>query len=115
MTLLGNAYKFTSKGEVRLSLEVRGGRAVYTVQDTGIGIPPSAHDLVFDEFRQLDGSATRRYGGSGLGLALSRRLAHLLGGEISLESTPGEGSRFSLDVPLEMPEAAASAPRAPTL
>jgi len=114
MTLLGNAYKFTSKGEVRASLEVRGGRAVYTVQDTGIGIPESAHELVFDEFRQLDGSATRRYGGSGLGLALSRRLAHLLGGEISLESTPGEGSRFSLDVPLELPEAPPF-PRAPTL
>lgn len=115
MTLLGNAYKFTSKGEVRASLEVRDGRAIYSVQDTGIGIPASAHELVFDEFRQLDGSATRRYGGSGLGLALSRRLAHLLGGKISLESTPGEGSRFSLDVPLELEEPLTATPRAPTL
>ncbi len=114
-TLLGNAYKFTNKGEVRASLEVRDGLAIYSVQDTGIGIPASAHELVFDEFRQLDGSATRRYGGSGLGLALSRRLAHLLGGEISLESTPGEGSRFTLTVPLEMTESAVAAPRAPTL
>ena len=113
MTLLGNAYKFTSRGQVRVSLEVKDGRAVYSVHDTGIGIPADAHELVFDEFRQLDGSATRRYGGSGLGLALSRRLAHLLGGDISLESTPGEGSCFSLDVPLEVPEAPAS-PRAPT-
>ena len=117
MTLLGNAYKFTNKGEVHASLEVRDGRAIYSVQDTGIGIPAAAHQLVFDEFRQLDGSATRRYGGSGLGLALSRRLAHLLGGDISLESTPGEGSRFSLDIPLEVEELATATPtrRAPTL
>jgi len=114
-TLLGNAYKFTDSGEVRASLEVREGRAIYSVQDTGIGIPASAHALVFDEFRQLDGSATRRYGGSGLGLALSRRLAHLLGGEISLDSTPGVGSRFSLDVPLELEEPTPATPRVPTL
>ena len=115
MTLLGNAYKFTTKGEVHLSLEVRNGRAVYSVRDTGIGIPTSAHELVFDEFRQLDGSATRRYGGSGLGLALSRRLAHLLGGEISLESTPGEGSKFIVDLPLQLEQPDSTAPRAPTL
>ena len=115
MTLLGNAYKFTTKGEVHLSLEVRHGRAIYSVRDTGIGIPASAHELVFDEFRQLDGSATRRYGGSGLGLALSRRLAHLLGGDISLESVPGEGSRFSLDLPIQLAQPDTTAPRAPTL
>lgn len=114
-TLIGNAYKFTREGEVRVSLEVRGGRATYSVQDTGIGIPDDAHELVFDEFRQLDGSATRRYGGSGLGLALARRLARLLGGDISLDSTPGEGSRFSLDLPLEVEDAVKSPPRASTL
>jgi signal transduction histidine kinase len=115
MTLIGNAYKFTPKGEVRVSLEVRNGRATYSVQDTGIGIPSEAHELVFDEFRQLDGSATRRYGGSGLGLALARRLARLLGGDITLDSTPGEGSCFSLDVPLEVDETLPGASRASTL
>ena len=114
-TLLGNAYKFTKKGEVHLGLAVRNGRVRYSVQDTGIGIPAEAHQLIFEEFRQLDGSATRSYGGSGLGLALSRRLAHLLGGEILVESAPGEGSRFTLDLPLELEPAAASTVRSPTL
>ena len=114
-TLLGNAYKFTKTGEVRLELQVRNGRVSYSVRDTGIGIPREAHELIFDEFRQLDGSATRRYGGSGLGLALSRRLAHFLGGEILVESTPGEGSRFTLDLPLEVERDAPAATRGPTL
>ncbi len=114
-TLLGNAYKFTKKGDVNASLQVRNGRAVYSVQDTGIGIPAEAHELIFDEFRQLDGSATRSYGGSGLGLALSRRLAHLLGGEIMVESTPGAGSRFALDLPLEVDQAVPVTARGSTL
>ena len=100
-TLFANAYKFTERGEVRASVDVRGARVIYSVRDTGIGIPPEAHELVFDEFRQLDGSTTRRYGGSGLGLALARRLARLLGGDITLESVPGEGSCFTVDLPLE--------------
>jgi signal transduction histidine kinase len=115
MTLIGNAYKFTERGEVRATLEVRNGRAIFAVQDTGIGIPAEAHEIVFDEFRQLDGSATRRYGGSGLGLALARRLARMLGGDISLESTPGMGSHFSFEVPLEFNDSARAAARAPTL
>ena len=115
MTLLGNAYKFTRKGEVRLTLQVRNGRAIYSVLDTGIGIPAAAHELIFEEFRQLDGSATRRYGGSGLGLALSRRLAHFLGGDIHVESTEGEGSRFTLDVPLEVVQDKPAPARGPTL
>jgi signal transduction histidine kinase len=100
-TLLANAYKFTARGEVRASVDVRGGRVSYAVRDTGIGIPAEAHEVVFDEFRQLDGSTTRRYGGSGLGLALARRLARFLGGDITLESAPGEGSCFTADFPLE--------------
>jgi signal transduction histidine kinase len=100
VSLLSNAYKFTHEGEVRASLEVLEDRVIYNVQDTGIGIPPEAQRLVFDEFRQVDGSMTRRYGGSGLGLALARRLAKLLGGDIVLVSTPGAGSTFRLEIPL---------------
>ena len=101
ISLLSNAFKFTPRGAVVASLEVRDGRAVYSVRDTGIGIPADAQQMVFDEFRQLDGSATRRYGGSGLGLALSRRIARLLGGDIALASTSGEGSTFSVEIPIE--------------
>jgi signal transduction histidine kinase len=105
IALLSNAYKFTRSGEIRVSVEVRNGRAIYRVQDTGIGIPDEMQQLVFDEFRQVDGSTTRRFGGSGLGLSLARRLARLLGGEIELESAPGEGSTFRVDLPLEYRDA----------
>ena len=107
LALLHNAFKFTPHGEVRCSLEVANGRAVYRVQDTGIGIPSDAQAMVFDEFRQVDGSATRRYGGSGLGLALSRRLARLLGGDIELVSGAGTGSLFTLELPLDYEPAVA--------
>jgi signal transduction histidine kinase len=101
VALLSNAYKFTPQGEVRLSVEAVNGRAVYRVQDTGIGIPDEMQQLVFEEFRQVDGSSTRRYGGPGLGLSLARRLARLLGGEIFVQSTPGEGSTFRVELPLQ--------------
>jgi signal transduction histidine kinase len=101
VSLLTNAFKFTASGEVRVIVEVRGGRVAYRVQDTGIGIPADAQRMVFDEFRQVDGSAARRYGGSGLGLALARRLARLLGGDIELESTVGVGSAFTVELPLD--------------
>jgi len=101
VSLLTNAYKFTASGEVRASVEVRDGRVAYRVQDTGVGIPPDAQRMVFDEFRQVDGSASRKYGGSGLGLALARRIARLLGGDIELESAVGKGSTFTVEVPLE--------------
>jgi len=100
VSLLSNAYKFTHEGEVRASLEVLEDRVIYNVQDTGIGIPPEAQRYIFDEFRQVDGSMTRRYGGSGLGLALARRLARLLGGDLVLVSTPGVGSTFRVEIPI---------------
>jgi signal transduction histidine kinase len=99
--LLSNAYKFTPQGEIRLSVAVRNDHVVYRVEDTGIGIADEMQQLVFEEFRQADGSSTRRYGGSGLGLALARRLARLLGGEIYLDSAPGAGSTFRVELPLE--------------
>jgi signal transduction histidine kinase len=105
VALLSNAYKFTGSGEVRVSVEVRNGHAVYRVQDTGIGIPGDMQQMVFDEFRQVDGSSTRRYGGPGLGLSLARRLARLLGGDIQVESSLGEGSTFRVDLPLEYRDA----------
>jgi len=101
VSLLSNAYKFTERGEVRLSVEVRNGRAAYRVQDSGMGIPPHVIPLVFEEFRQGDGSYTRRHGGTGVGLALARRLTRLLGGDIDVVSAPGEGSTFTIEVPLE--------------
>lgn len=101
MSLLANAFKFTAAGSVTASVEVAGGRVRYRVQDTGIGIPKSAHALVFEEFRQADGSATRRFGGTGLGLALARGLARLLGGDVEMVSTVGQGSSFTLELPLE--------------
>ena len=103
-SLLSNAFKFTPAGEVRASVNVSNGTVEYRVQDTGIGIDPSAQLLVFDEFRQVDGSSTRRFGGSGLGLALSRGIAQLLGGDVELASVPGQGSTFSLHIPLEFTE-----------
>ncbi len=101
--LLTNAFKFTHAGRIRVSLEVANERAVYAVTDTGIGIPADAMDTIFDEFHQVDGGLTREYGGSGLGLALGRRLARLLHGDITVTSAVGEGSTFRLDVPLRAP------------
>ncbi|HET7564616.1 MAG TPA: GAF domain-containing sensor histidine kinase [Gemmatimonadaceae bacterium] len=100
-SLLSNAYKFTETGEVCASLEVTDGAARFCVKDTGIGIASESQQLVFEEFRQVDGSPTRLHGGSGLGLALAKQLARLLGGDIELMSTPHEGSAFTMAVPLE--------------
>jgi signal transduction histidine kinase len=105
LNLLGNAYKFTSSGSVKLGVRAvteDGRRCVeWRVTDSGIGIPAEQLEAIFDEFRQVDGSSTRLYGGTGLGLALSRGMARLLGGRISVQSKPGEGSVFSLLVPVE--------------
>lgn len=99
--LLDNAYKFTEKGEIRAALHHSGERMIFEVQDTGCGISEEAQRFVFEEFRQEDGSATRRYGGSGLGLAIARRLAQLLGGDLTLSSEQGRGSTFRAEIPLD--------------
>jgi len=108
-SLLANAYKFTPQGTVTVSMAVAGGRVAYRVRDTGVGIPREAHAVIFEDFRQADGSLTRRHGGAGLGLALARRLARLLGGDIVLESAPDVGSAFTVELPLDMELAAPGA------
>ena len=99
LNLLSNAIKFTEQGAVELSVGVSGGKLVYGVSDTGIGMSEEHLARLFAPFEQADSSITRKYGGTGLGLAISRRLADLMGGEIFVTSTPGQGSRFELHLP----------------
>src|SRR5260221_4468913 len=110
IALLSNAYKFTTAGEVRVAVSTRNDRVIYTVTDTGIGIARDLQQVVFEEFRQVDGSSTRKYGGSGLGLSLAQRLAGLLGGEIHVESSLGEGSTFRVELPIEYQRAGPTRP-----
>lgn len=96
LNLAGNAVKFTAAGRVTLSCTALGDLIVFSVEDTGIGIPAEELDAVFDEYRQIDGVDGSKPQGTGLGLAVSQKLARLLGGEITAESTVGAGSRFSM-------------------
>ncbi len=99
--LISNALKFTEHGEVRVSARPSpdGRQALFAVRDTGIGIAPDDQELIFREFTQLDSPLQRRAKGTGLGLPLSRKLAGLLGGRILVESAPGAGSTFTLEIP----------------
>jgi signal transduction histidine kinase/CheY-like chemotaxis protein len=96
---ISNALKFTERGEVRVSARAADGHVVFSVADTGLGIAPEDQDLIFREYTQVDSHLQRRVKGTGLGLPLSRRLAELLGGRIGLQSEPGVGSTFSLEIP----------------
>jgi PAS domain S-box-containing protein len=99
LNLLGNAVKFTPDGEVELSLTASDRAVTFRVRDTGPGIPEEFRERVFDPFVQADLSQTRRHGGTGLGLAVSRELARLMGGDLFIESTSGAGSTFTLTLP----------------
>ncbi|MFO0600801.1 MAG: ATP-binding protein [Myxococcaceae bacterium] len=106
--LIGNALKFTDQGSVRVSLTRVGERVRLLVKDTGPGIAPEHHARIFEPFEQVDAGVQRRFGGTGLGLAITRRVARLMGGEVSLRSSVGEGAEFELEVP--MPGVVISAP-----
>ncbi|MBF0095971.1 MAG: CHASE domain-containing protein [Magnetococcales bacterium] len=114
--LLGNAFKFTERGGIHLAIErpAAGQRFVqetltsenciaFQVKDSGIGIPEEKFALIFESFQQVEGATSRKYGGTGLGLTIARRFAALLGGEIEVKSRVGEGSQFTLFLPLEFP------------
>ena len=98
--LVGNAIKFTDRGQVTVGARADDGRVEITVADTGIGIAPEAVPFIFDAFRQADNSTTRRHGGVGLGLYITRRLLDVLGGTISVDSEVGCGSTFRIALPL---------------
>src|SRR5205085_8396649 len=108
-----NAFKFTDQGHVRLVMDARYDRAElesdtlqraakvlrFSVSDTGIGIPRNKQKSIFEAFQQADGTTSRKHGGTGLGLSLSRAITRLLGGEIHVQSEPAEGNRFTLHLP----------------
>ena len=98
INLGGNAVKFTHRGSVRMRARLRGDVLIIDVTDTGIGIAPQHRDRIFDAFLQVERPHTRKYGGSGLGLSVSRKLARLLGGDITVDSREGEGSTFTLSI-----------------
>jgi two-component system chemotaxis sensor kinase CheA len=105
MHLVTNALKFTERGEIALEVRLRSEKGIpcveFSVSDTGIGISKPDQEIIFEDFRQLDGSSTRQYGGTGLGLSLCKKLAHSLGGKIEVESEIGQGSTFSLILPVQ--------------
>jgi two-component system sensor histidine kinase/response regulator len=118
VNLLSNAIKFTERGEIVLRGRLiedspSGIRFQVSVEDSGIGIPAEAQTKVFEHFAQADGSTTRRFGGTGLGLAICKRLIEGMGGQISLESTPGQGSKFHFE--LNLPHASDNPPCPATL
>jgi signal transduction histidine kinase len=103
LNLLSNAVRFTDTGEVDVELELDHAAAVLRVRDTGIGIAPEHAEQIFEPFSQITQSLTSHRGGTGLGLTVSRQLVHLLGGEVRLASTLGQGTTFTVSLPIATP------------
>ncbi len=99
VNLLGNAIKFTEQGEIALAIEAAHGKLIFSVADSGVGMSPDALNRLFQRFVQADGSTSRQFGGTGLGLYISQELARLMGGEISASSISGKGSMFTFTMP----------------
>jgi len=117
INLVGNAIKFTESGEILVSVEEKSSSSTdtflhFAVKDTGIGIPLEKQTQVFEAFSQADGSMARKYGGTGLGLTICTRLVTMMGGSISLESTPGQGSTFHFEIYLGVQDSPAARPTA---
>ncbi|APG04313.1 histidine kinase [Luteibacter rhizovicinus DSM 16549] len=107
---ISNALKFTPRGEVRVTAQMEGAdRVRFAVSDTGIGIPEELQNVLFEDFAQIDSPLQKRLRGTGLGLSLCRQFAHLLGGEVGLESAAGVGSVFHVVLPLKLAEDTADA------
>ncbi|MFH2001064.1 MAG: response regulator, partial [Planctomycetota bacterium] len=104
INLIANAIKFTDQGKIRVEVTSADSRLQIAIEDTGIGISRKDLPHIFEEFRQADGSTTRRFEGTGLGLAICHKIVHLLGGAISVQSRLGEGSLFTVSLPLECPK-----------
>ncbi len=104
VNLLGNAAKFTEQGEIRLSARRENARLELVVSDTGIGMTRDALAYVFEEFRQAEAASAGKYGGTGLGLPIAKRLVTLLHGDIAVDSAPGKGSRFTVTLPTDVNE-----------
>jgi signal transduction histidine kinase len=102
LNLLSNAAKFTERGEIKIAAWSEDGTLKLAVSDTGIGMKEEALQYIFEEFRQADMSSTRKYGGTGLGLAIVKRFINLMGGDITVESEVGKGSKFTITMPLEI-------------
>ena len=101
LNLIGNSIKFTEKGTISIAAQCHDGNLEITVIDPGVGIPEEKLEFIFEPFNQLDASSTRKFGGAGLGLAISKGLVELMGGKITVKSTLGQGSAFTLSLPIK--------------
>lgn len=99
--LLSNAVKFTDKGRIEIKVAREGSQAMFSVKDTGVGLSQDDITVIFDLFRQVDESPTRAASGTGLGLAIAKKLVEMHGGQISVQSTLGQGSLFNFSIPIE--------------